>query len=183
MTAAVQCFLLEPSGQVRRYLRRYASNPPPCAEVGGYHDARVLLEQGDRVPDEVVSWAPSAEELAHPQWPTHCACRYAFTHNDYWQLFIEDLWRLPDGSLVELRAAPPGAMWRAPWLQNSWRRAPDGVCLLVRCPGGDDWLIDGPATNGPGWTRTGTPPCLTVEPSIQTSNYHGHLRDGVFTPA
>ena len=37
---------------------------------------------------------------------------------------------------------------------------------------------DGKPTGG-GWTRTGTPPNLTIVPSIQFDAFHGHLRHGV----
>jgi hypothetical protein len=45
--------------------------------------------------------------------------------------------------------------------------------------GGDDlWMVDGTASNGPGWTREGKPPKVTARPSILTPRYHGWLTDG-----
>jgi hypothetical protein len=81
--------------------------------------------------------------------------------------------------------APPGAMWYADWYPDSFRtRSPDGRVLIIRTPA-SDWNVDGPASNCPGWTRTGTPPNVSATPSIGQYNadgsfkYHGWLRNGV----
>jgi hypothetical protein len=76
---------------------------------------------------------------------------------------------------------------------------PDGKFLIAVCPGGHHWHIDGKASNctKPSdevhkcWIRHGEPPNLTVDKngdtcaagagSIQTPNWHGFLRNGVFT--
>jgi hypothetical protein len=83
-------------------------------------------------------------------------------------------------------------------------KGPDGRCLVVVCPNGCEWMIDGPASNctmpqdrGPFssshrcWVRHGEPPNITVDKagrtcaagagSIQAGDYHGFLRDGAFT--
>jgi hypothetical protein len=55
---------------------------------------------------------------------------------------------------------------------------PDGHFVCVMTPGGE-WNIDGRSTGGGYWTRTGTPPKLTVRPSILIGRaYHGFLTDG-----
>lgn len=132
-----------------------------------------------------------------PRWPARCECGYEFTQDDPWQEWEDRLYRrVGSGDLVTLRDAPDGAMWDASW---HWRKGPDGRCLAVRCPGGSEWIIDSRASNCtmPGddehrcWIRHGEPPGLTVDKngptcaagggSIQAGNYHGFLRDGVFT--
>ena len=42
--------------------------------------------------------------------------------------------------------APVGAMWYADWL-SEYHAGPDGRALVVMCPGGHEWLIDGRASN------------------------------------
>jgi hypothetical protein len=63
---------------------------------------------------------------------------------------------------------------------NPHYRGPDGRTLIVRLPDRRDWIIDGPSSNGNGWTRTGLPEdgTLDVNPSILTPEYHGFLRNG-----
>ncbi len=72
----------------------------------------------------------------------------------------------------------PGAMW--------W----DGGDLNVKLPSGSEWNIDrgrihnatNPANRLPAWTRTGEPPLVTANPSINhVGQYHGLLRDGMLT--
>lgn len=89
----------------------------------------------------------------------------------------------------------PGDMWFHPVTRGSYhvelsdeyrrdhagRRPPLWVCItpIVWFP------IDGVATNGSGgWTVTGEPPLITVEPSINVIGiWHGWLRNGVLTGA
>lgn len=100
--------------------------------------------------------------------------------------------------------AAPGAMWYADWMlevDDNWNYAgPDGHCLVVRCPNGSDWMIDGRASNctlpndknHKCWVRHGTPPNITVDKngltcsagagSIMAGDYHGFLRNGQFDP-
>jgi hypothetical protein len=115
------------------------------------------------------------------------------------------LWRAPNGAIYHLGIhevggvlpAPPGAMWFADWLLLSDRtvrsrpghRTSDGHVLIVRVPSqvylnGQNWNVDGPANNCPGWERTGTAPDVTARPSVikykqdGTCDYHGFLTDG-----
>lgn len=100
---------------------------------------------------------------------------------------------------------PPGAMLDATWWHDvpSWVGA-DGIALMVVLPPehhrsdngevdnrGNWWHVEGPSRgadghlNGPGWARTGdprNPPTLSVTPSINTCDYHGHLMAGVLGP-
>ena len=88
-------------------------------------------------------------------------------------------------------------MWNAWWMP--YTKGPDGLCLVVKCPGGHEWMIDGRASNCTlpdddehhCWIRHGEPPRITVDKngvtcnagagSIQAGTYHGFLIDGVFT--
>jgi hypothetical protein len=100
---------------------------------------------------------------------------------------------------------PPGAMWFADWmlgLENDPFAGPDGRCLVVKLPNGNDWMIDGPCSNCTDhddflrgghkcWVRHGEAPNITVDKngktcaagagSILSGDYHGFLRNGVFT--
>ena len=76
-----------------------------------------------------------------------------------------------------LKQAPVGSMWSADWYDGFYKPGPDGIWLIVKTPGGN-WFVDGPSSNGSGWTREGTAPNVTVTPSILQSSYHGFLTGG-----
>lgn len=86
--------------------------------------------------------------------------------------------------LVE-RSLPIGAMFYSDEGYDIKRGVgPDAKSLYVVTPGGY-WPIDHPSTgDGPGWTRTGTPPHVTVSPSINfvgQGGYHGWLANGILS--
>lgn len=54
--------------------------------------------------------------------------------------------------------------------------------IEIVCPDGAVWCIDRKSSNGDGWQVTGEWPNITANPSIDTGDYHGFLRDGEFTP-
>jgi hypothetical protein len=198
--SAVQCFLLEPTDQVQQWLRRYAGEHGDCP-VNGYHNARVRIEDAPAELSESGTYLAGHDNHSHddPRWPKKCECGYRFKKADEWQLFRELIYtRSDNGEEVTLQSAPPGAMWNAKWMKLSREQGykgpgefvgPDGRCLYVKLPDNSDWCVDGPATNGPGWKRTGTPPNVTAWPSIGTHNqdgtwrYHGWLRDGQLVEA
>lgn len=194
----------------RLWLRRYADGP--CLSNPGeysYHHAMVLYRE--RAPSEkkrhpVHGWLhiesmESAPADDDPRWPTHCACGFAFTEEDPHQLYARQISRRTDtGEEITIEDAPVGAMWNCWWFADRREyKGPgsfvglDGLSLSVRTPGGE-WLIDGPAYNEEGqrtggWTRNGTPPALTVTPSIRClggkgkpDKYHGWLTAGVLSP-
>lgn len=189
------CFLLEPTGRQRRWLRRYIRHAEgwTCAE--GWHEARTLLDEVDERQPSGDSW-PHEDE----RWPRTCSqCSYAFSPDDQWQLFVESLWRRSDtGEVTTVREAPAGAMWYADWITVDRWKGPDGRTLMCKTPGGE-WMIDGQASNCtlPNdeehrcWVRTGEPPrvtagktgrtCSAGAGSIACGSYHGFLRDGVLT--
>lgn len=214
MYKAVACFWLESTDHVRVALRRYSSAGSQCTM--GYHQAyaplgdvtlRWMSERPEGVegadhwttgPDGAIGipdfvWPDDSDV----RWPTHCQCGYIFQDSDERQHFWDRLYRRGDtGELVTLRDAPPGAMWDAEWYP--WK-GPDGRSVVARCPNGQDWMIDGRATNCTlpdddehrCWVRHGEPPNITVDKngftcaagagSILAGDYHGFLRDGIFT--
>jgi hypothetical protein len=151
--------------------------------------------------------SPRRPARSNPRWPTRCSqCGQGFPDECEWQIFMERLCRRRDtNELMTTRDAPVGAMWDAEYLhpgpqwdpQKPWAWWPgeDGMVLQVKTPGGQ-WTIDSRASNctRPNdndhrcWVRHGTPPDLTVDKngktcdagagSIQTTNWHGFLRNG-----
>lgn len=184
-----QCFMLEPTSRARRALRRFTfGTDKPCPRSDYGHNASTPIEDGDVITAGDGTWRVE-DNVPHddPRWPTVCACGYAFTDDDRWQVHGEQLWRAPDGkayTVVGWRddGAPAGAMWDAPWHHDiaDWV-GPDGMSLNVMLPDGTPWFIDGPSRTGGHWTRTGTPPNVTARPSILSPHYHGWLTDGVLS--
>jgi hypothetical protein len=173
--------MVEDSEVFWRYLRRYVGDHPggwTCEE--GWHQAKAPIEdipatwqvkEGRRYMADV-----SGDLWPHddPRWPKTCEkCSFEFRDTDPWQLFHDNPYRLPDGSLKTLIDLPPGAMWWARWYSPPH--------LYVMLPPGryDYWDIDGPSSSGGHWTRAGEPPNVTVSPSIMTPRYHSFLTGGV----
>lgn len=179
--------MIEPIAKWRQALRRFTSRERDiCPEPHGYHTAQVPI--GHVTMKDALSQPPSLvtdEMKLDPRWPTHCACGYVFQEEDTWQIFQNQIYAEDNGKEHILREAPPGAMWDATWLPY---KGPDGKSLAVQTPAGT-WQVDGPSYNrgkkGPGWTRTGTAPNITVKPSIgMTGNridrwaFHAFLTNG-----
>jgi hypothetical protein len=140
-------------------------------------------------------------EPAHddPRWPVECqeGCGYRFTEDDQWQVWVSEVLRRADNgeervmhwSMIPpgIPTVEPGGMWNAEWQRGrGWTnpdKPDDGIFLMVRCPSisgryGNDWGVDQQASSGGYWTRTGdprTPGSLSVQPSIETGDYHGFL--------
>jgi hypothetical protein len=191
---SVKCFLLEDAGKLRRYLRRYHHDcSAPWSPLGGM----VLLDEVPYPPRTAITldepWGLVSRD--DPRWPRVCECGREFVDSDQWQIFPDSIYRRVDtGEEHSLRDAPPGAMWDAWWYGSS--KGADGRSMVVVCPGGHEWLIDGRASNCTMkddwehrcWVRHGEPPNLTVDKngptcaagagSIQTKNWHGFLRNG-----
>jgi hypothetical protein len=179
----IKCFWLEPTDLIRMDLRRYNGNLSCSTSGMHYHNAYVVI--GDGPADAYSSSHGDSWDHSDYRWPTKCSCGYEFVETDHWQFNPEKLFkRLDTGELVTEREAPDGAMKHASWLEGfkKYNVGPDGIILYVKTPDGW-WCVDGPTYNngveGPnGWTRTGTIPNVTANPSILMSNYHGWLRDG-----
>jgi len=194
---SVKAFLIEQTGDANVYLRRYSSEP--------YHNGQTLIGVAPVTVDEKGHWHVEVERKEmpprdDPRWPTVADDGYVFQDSDAWQVFTDRLYRRVDnGEVVTLRDAPEGAIWRAEWYEDvpQWRGA-DGRSYVAVCPGGGVWMIDSRASNctlpddnvHKCWVRHGEAPNFTVDKngatcaagagSIQTSNWHGFLRNGVF---
>lgn len=216
---ATRTFWLEATDRVAVGLRRYRSaGGAPMTCEGGYHS--VLVFTGEEPADFSTDTKFDRRTLEQrpptphddPRWPSRCRCGYEFTEDDYWQDWQELIYQRTDTSeRVTLRshsvedvdalpAAPPGACWDAWWMPSDWR-GPDGIALMVRCPNGHDWHVDGEASNctRPGdkthacWVRHGDPrqgnvtvdkngeTCAAGAGSIIAGDYHGFLEAGVLT--
>lgn len=180
----IRCFWVAVTDRQARSLRRYVSRSDAnCPASHGYHNASVPIDQVV-MGDDVAIEQGAGDFASDPRWPTHCECGYEFQETDPRQVFHERIYRCEaDGREWQLRELPPGAMYDATWYRDESKKAgPDGINLCVCLPpngGLDYWFVDGAASNGPGWTRTGTVPNVTANPSILTPRYHGWLRDGV----
>jgi hypothetical protein len=193
----MQCFLIEWANLDRVSLRRFTTDGGKC------HSAmtQIAIVDGD-APNMTGRLALEHTPASDPRWPTccSCGCGRAFAESDEWQIFTEKIYRRVDGTPgdIHLREAPPGAMWDADWY-HEWTTGSDGKSIIVVCPDGSQWFIDGPASNCtlPNdkehrcWVRHGVPPMLTVDKngktcaagggSIAVKGYHGFLRSGRFT--
>ncbi len=175
----VRCFLVVDTDRDRLELRRYAPNTS-CPGPSSYHNESVPI--GESASQGAVESGKGPYE-GDPRWPARCSCGYEFQPADQWQVFRSSIYRREEtGEEWISRELPPGAMYDAPWWHDH-HAGPDGKSLMLCLPpnGGhrDIWHIDGEASNGPGWQRTGEPPNMTATPSIQTPRYHGWLRNGV----
>ena len=180
----IKCFWLEPTGRAKQYLRRYTPDFGACSGPLTYHDVSVEI---GTIPDDRKPIACHKGEFADdPRWPKECVCGYEFMETDMWQVPYSAIMRRMDtGEEMTWREAPPGAMRDATWLHDiKGYESQDGKVLVVKLPVGE-WVIDGPASGGGKWTRTGSPPIITARPSIGVLKkdggfaYHAFLTDGI----
>lgn len=175
-------------------LRRFASSydgAPKCTLVlprypGGdsflheVHDVEVEIGRELGTLEGEVDGDATGHVIAADdrRWPKACPCGYVFRPNDGHQEWRTRLYRRGDnGELTTLRDAPVGAIYDSGSFRDvpGYQRNGDGMSLVLKTPAGE-WMIDGPANNGPGWTRTGTPPDIVVTPSIGIGGrMHGWL--------
>lgn len=183
----VQCYMIEPTDQVRQALRR--SSPSVwdkelkkliyagcTAHDGRDHEAAMQIEDAPVILSAEGYIQNSIQPLNKndPRWPIHCACGYQFQEGDEWRLSAERIYRRTDtGVLITLREAEPGAMWYAPWIGNFFHPQLPGGPIIVKLPDGTDWQPDSMATNCTMrddfkqerhhcWVIKGEPPNLTV---------------------
>jgi hypothetical protein len=209
MYPATPTFWLEATDRCRFGLRRYsATTHDSWTCESGWHQAKVMTSEGQ------AFWhldgdfgyrsltAPPETPRDAPGWPAFCAagCGYEFTEADHWQDVQDQLYRRGDtGQEMTLRDAAPGASWDAWWMPDNWR-GPDGIALMVKCPNGSDWHVDGQASNCTRkgqkhecWVRHGDPrqanvtvdkngdTCAAGAGSILAGDYHGFLQAGILT--
>lgn len=204
-----KCFLIVPTGKVRRSLRRYRASSDKCPQ----HEKGFSFCNAHS-PLDVIEWEqgicnglrPGETMPDRSLFPTNCeACGRAFLPEDRFQVFDNRLYRSADtGEEITLSDAKPGAMYDADWLSGIPEYGgPDGKCLHVILPNGRPWHIDGRASNCtlPNdkahrcWVRHGEPPMISVDKNGLTcaagggsiasgegaNHYHGFLRQGFLT--
>ncbi len=207
---SISCFMMNPSKVVYRYLRRYSAGDERCSEKASYHNATKLIEILE-IPEPAGIFEQdermSSGDL-HPhndvRFPTKCDnCDYIFIPEDYFQVSTERMWQRENThGLYRISEFPTGAMYYADWMlieNSNFYRGDDNHCLVVITPDGFPWFIDGaannctrPTENHKCWCRKGIPPNITVSKqgcetcaagagSIQTSKWHGFLRNGELT--
>jgi hypothetical protein len=182
MTTGIPLRIAEPTGRYRRSLRRYVLSADRDCAAGGYHNASADI--GDV--DESERAEASGDNWPHddPRWPSACGCGYVFAAEDRWQRNDSGIYRLPDGAEFTFRGsfgstAPPGAMIRASWC-DEYAGQP-GESWIIALPDGGEWITTQKARGGGFWAVTGTPPGITVSPSIwhnAPTGWHGWIRDG-----
>lgn len=177
------------------WLRRHTNGP--CPAVPGdpsFHNAmtgigRIELAYSER--GYIESTDPSRYD-GDERWPAKCECGYEFKDDDDWQVLGRQLWENDAGeqrildrpwrSKEQLPMWEPGAMFDA-WWMSDYAKGPDGLHLSVTLPpDGHVWHIDGPSISGGRWARTGTPPLVSVTPSILTGSYHSFLGSNGYPP-
>ncbi len=207
MGVKIKCFFLEETGKTRLTLRRYSSGNCP-ATGGSYHNAEApLFDANERFEfDDRLNWSvyhhdgpQSREEVSEQyadRWPAQCACGYAFTDSDPFQIFSRHLYRRTDtGEILTAKEAPAGAMCWAPWA-DAYFRPQLSHALVVILPGGREWMPDSRASNCTRrdddrhhcWVMRGLVPDVTVDKngdtcsagagSISVPGWHGFLRNG-----
>jgi hypothetical protein len=176
----IQCVFYERVPRLRRLLRRLTFDHNCGDPSQRVCEASIFLDEIDWLLDHIVECFEWPHE--DPLWPKRCPrCPYEFVPGDYWQVSTKWLYKDPNtGAHVAEDEMPPGALYRAHWLEDMDNyKGPDGWALICKLPYGGEWLIDGPSKDGGRWTRTGTVPRISATPSILTSGYHGYLTDGV----
>jgi Family of unknown function (DUF6527) len=188
--------IAEPTGRYRRSLRRFtfpADHFPGanCPARRWGHDASVFIgEVGEEEADVHGDNWPHND----PRWPESCdMCGQSFPAEGQWQRNDCLIYRLPDGTEFitwgSPKDIPAGTMIRVPWFDGLGRQVfqlgemtdPWQVWL----PDGGTWITTQAATGGGYWTVTGTPPLITVSPSIfhnQPTGWHGFIRNGQLEP-
>lgn len=188
------CFWTEPTGKAVLYFRRFtfkADDPCPESEQGHSASKRYAVRKLRLTPEGMIEALSVNRYRTRPEWPKKCdLCGKRFSKKAQWQVNQEPIYVRPDtGETWERRELPVGAMYHGWWSPKNWTGS-DGIALHVILPRADGspdhaWNVDGPATSGGHWTRTGDPKAVptTVDanPSILTSEYHGYLRNGVLT--
>jgi hypothetical protein len=186
--AGIPLQVAEPTGRYRRSLRRYVFSGDAECPAGYHHASNDIGKVAESEHTEA-----SGDNWPHddPRWPEACECGYEFTPADEWQRNDGPVYRLPDGAEFAFwgafgKAAPPGTMIRAGWY-DEFSSHPDGIeSWLVALPDGGEWITSQAATGGGYWTVSGTPPLITVSPSIfhnSPAGWHGWIRAGVLDPA
>jgi hypothetical protein len=177
--------IAEFTGRYRRMLRRYRNGTKQDCPKSGYHNA--VAEIGDIGEEEHITVSGDNWPHDDPRWPQFCPCgSYWFSDDDNWMRNDNRIFRMPDGTEFTFwgafgRCAPPGAMIRADWYDDFSSHPQKVESWVVALPDGGEWITSQRATDGQHWTVTGTPPDITVSPSIHhnaPTGWHGFIRNG-----
>lgn len=195
----MKCFFIEPTGQLKRWLRRYVgyrngdpSDPARRACTAAQHGYHQVFVDLDIIPLEwknIKDLCPESEDDGKymsegpavprddPRWPKTCPCGRPFEESDEWQIFIDRMYRRTDtGEQFPLREAPVGSMWWAEWLPKHfyWDNKEDDH-LMVMLPDKTQWNVDSRANNCtmPD-DRTHRCWVRTGEPPMVTAGKSGH---------
>lgn len=185
MSNRIECFFLTETDRAQVSFRRYCAGSECPNDY--YHNVEVVTEPDIPYPLSDIRGSgeiPSDEQKKDPRWPKQCTCGYVFKDDDEWQINTRRYYQRTTGDKARftLGKAPAGSMWYADWMPSK-ARGPDGHCLIVRTPGGD-WTVDYLSDSKSAWTRSGTPPVVTANPSIAMGKrdsekyYHGFLKAG-----
>jgi hypothetical protein len=212
----IKIFFLVPTDRERRWLRRFSfsttracsKKPYGCDAMFEIGEADILYTKEGYIDATGRNMPPKADQ----RWPKTCsACGRPFDDKDEYQLFTKQIYiRESDGFRCTLADAPPGGCWDAWWISDRRKDVPTGCgymigpdhrSLIVKCPDGHEWMIDGRASNCtlPNdnthhcWVRHGRPEdgtlhvdkngntCAAGAGSIQTPRWHGFLHNGFLT--
>lgn len=183
---AWRCFLVEESGDVVLSLRRFAwrDKRGECSQRPGMgHHVSVVVGRAPArytVGDEDRRFYTSIDIdpwLIDYRWPARCVCGYEFSDGDMMMIDQDPIFRGADDQEYTQTSLPIGGIYEISWGRPHWVGW-DGKCFQIKLPPGrtyDVWMIDGPASNGGFWKREGSPPDISVTPSIATGQYHGFL--------
>lgn len=215
MGSSIDCYFVAPTGRAAIALRRHLSPPDGGTVLCPAHPTWNSHWSSKRIGDVACELRPSETDgrsvwwidypdqkpsPEDPRWPTVCDCGFVFPADaarylDRWPLYAG----VPGAEQSRLRDQPPGAMWRADWLEetalpagtqsggaHNTRLGPEGWCVSVMTPDGE-WSIDTTSSNSGFWTRDSLPTdikagdriTITASPSILMRRYHGWLRGGV----
>jgi hypothetical protein len=172
----------------------------PKGHGASYHNAQTFLTETDVIDAKKLGGEPS--DYPFERWPTKC--EWCGAAPDYSspelkrQVFRKRRYNTASGD------PEPGDLYYVSWGRGENAGCPfhdncDGQHLFAILPNGEDWDIDGRASNCDRphdrthrcWVRHGEPPQITVDKrgltchagagSIALGSYHGFLHNGVFT--
>jgi hypothetical protein len=186
---AIRCFLMQPTGEYARWLRRFSEEGLKCkTSILGYHNAEHPIEvvrSNGGPPKSGDVW-----DHGDPRWPQLCDCGHVFDEDDFHQVLYRTLYRREDtGNVYTIFDAPVGAMWYVDWVPKD-DHGFDGHSIVLKTPGGDAWL-DKVQEDGTKLGRTGRAPLVGVEGQLKAGydskkkdyRWKGWLVDGLLITA
>jgi hypothetical protein len=160
-------FWTERTGLIRRWLRCYQSNTDPKVAPGetspapktcaSYCNALRHLDDIEaefRKVEDGREFQVPYDPAAFPWDAFSTVCDHCGRQMDKpeRQIFVDEIMEAKTGPTAGQRWArremPIGAMYDM-WYYKDWgeMQGPDGICLIVKMPGGGEWFVDGRANN------------------------------------